>query len=116
MGTTVITVTETRKAGRALAALVAAGVGCASLGLFVVLAEASTTIRSLLNFYNPVGPLSGKTSLAVLAMIVAWLVLERSWRDNTLNFTTGLTIAFVLIGLGFLGTFPPVFELFTAAH
>jgi hypothetical protein len=110
---TVGTSTEGTRTGRALAALVAAGVGCASLGFFTVLAEVSAGVRSLLNFYNPVGPLSGKTSVAALVWIVAWFVLARIWRGRMPLWRFALTAAYVLIALGFLGTFPPFFELFT---
>jgi hypothetical protein len=113
MSVSVVTVTETTRTGKALAALVAAGVGCTALGLFTVLAEVSVSLRNLLNFYNPVGPLSGKTTFAVVVWLIAWFLLARVFRDNAPNWRTGLTLAFVLIGLGFVGTFPPVFELFT---
>ena len=113
MSVSVVTVTATTRTGKALAAFVAAGVGCAALGLFTVLAEVSVGLRNLLNFHTPVGPLSGKTTFAVVAWLIAWLLLARAFRDNAPAWKTGLTIAFVLIGLGFVGTFPSVFELFT---
>jgi hypothetical protein len=113
MSVSVVTVTETTRAGKAAAALVAAGVGCMALGLFTVLAELSPGLRSLLNFYNPVGPLSGKTTLAVVAWLIAWIVLARRFQADTPHWRTALLLTWVLIGLGFLGTFPPFFELFT---
>jgi len=109
----VITVTETTRTGKALAALVAAGIGCAALGVFTVLAALSPGVNSLLNFYHPVGPLSGKTSVAVLVWIVAWIALARRFQAQTPAWRTGLLLTWVLIGLGFVGTFPPFFELFT---
>jgi hypothetical protein len=115
MATTVVTVTDTTRMSKALAALVAAGVGCAALGLLVVLAEASVSLRSLLNFYNPVGPLSGKTSIAVVVWLAAWALLSRRFQATPPAWRTALLLTWVLIGLGFVGTFPPVFALF-AGH
>ena len=110
---TIGTITEGTRAGRALAALVAAGLGCAALGIFTVLAELSPGLRALLNFYNPVGPLSGKTSVAVIVWVVAWVVLSRVWQNRAPAWRSALITTWVLIGAGFVGTFPPVFELFT---
>src|SRR4051812_37189182 len=54
--------------GPAAAAFLACGVGSAVLGLAIVLVEASPGhVKSWLNFYDPVGPLSGKTIVAVVA-------------------------------------------------
>jgi hypothetical protein len=113
MATAVLTITETARIGKALAALVSAGIGCAALGLFVVLAEVSTGLRSLLNFHNPVGPLSGKTTLAVVVWLAAWALLSRRFQATPPAWRTALLLTWVLIGLGFVGTFPPFFALFT---
>jgi hypothetical protein len=110
---TVGTITEGTRTGRALAALVAAGLGCAALGIFTVLAELSPGLRALLNFYNPVGPLSGKTSVAVMVWVVAWVVLSRVWQNSAPAWRSALIATWVLIGVGFVGTFPPIFEWFT---
>src|SRR5918994_2040591 len=47
------------------AAIIAAGIGAAALGLFTTLAEASATVKDWLQWNDRVGPLSGKTLLAV---------------------------------------------------
>lgn len=50
--------------GAVVAALMAAGVGCAALGLCVVLARASLSFQTLMDLYAPAGPLTGKTTVA----------------------------------------------------
>jgi hypothetical protein len=64
--------TAVDNAGKALAAMVAAGVGCAALGVLTTLAELSPGLKNVLNFYDPVGPLSGKTTVAVIVWLIAW--------------------------------------------
>lgn len=59
----------------------------------------------------PVGPLSGKTGIDVIVWPVFWPVFHLLWRKKDLPFAAVWKLALVLILLGFLGTFPPVFEL-----
>ena len=69
--------------GPGAAAILAAGIGCAAVGIVTLAAEVSEAIHDLLNFYNPVGPLSGKTTVAIIIWLVAWFVLSRAWRTKT---------------------------------
>ncbi len=66
-----------------------------ALGLLISLAEASTAIKGLLNWWGPVGPLSGKTGVAVLAWLASWGVLAHRWRNPyaDCNASSSLTIA-----------------------
>ncbi len=98
--------------GLAAAAILAAGIGSMSLGLFTTLAEAIDSVKKALAFYNPVGPLSGKTTLAVVAWLVAWIILGSSWKNKQVNFATVFTASLILIALGLIGTFPPFYEMF----
>ncbi|HEU4423323.1 MAG TPA: hypothetical protein VFR67_12400 [Pilimelia sp.] len=101
-----------RSEGPAAAALLAAGIGAFTLGLLTTLAEASTDIREALTFSDDVGPLSGKTIIAVAVWLVAWLVLQLT-AARRLALTRGVLIAFaILLALGVLGTFPTFFEAF----
>ena len=98
--------------GPAAAALIAAGIGAAALGLLTVLNEASTDIHDFLDIKNRVGPLSGKTTFAVLAYFVSWAALAPVlWRQN-LAWNTVVIITAVLVVAGFIGTYPKFFELF----
>jgi hypothetical protein len=98
--------------GPVAAALVAGGIGSAVIGLMTVLAEASVPIKDALNWWNPAGPLTGKTLVGVIAFGIAWVVLHFMYQGKNVNFTHWATVAFVLLGLGLLGTFPPFFDLF----
>ena len=42
--------------GPGAAAILAAGIGCAALGILTFAAEAAKPFANLLNFYDPVGP------------------------------------------------------------
>lgn len=98
--------------GPAAAAILAAGVGSFVLGLLTTLAAASEPIKAALNWYAPAGSLTGKTSLAVLVWLVSWIILHVAWKDRELAFGRVFIGTLLLIGLGVLGTFPPIFELF----
>ena len=99
--------------GPVAAALISAGIGSAVLGFLTTLAEASPAAKAFLNFYNPVGPLAGKTTYAVLAYLLSWAILAVVYRGRNPKLTTAFTITYVLLGLGLLGTFPIFFEAFT---
>ncbi|MDN0199104.1 hypothetical protein [Streptomyces sp. S.PNR 29] len=94
------------------AAIIAAGVGCTALGLLTTLTEADTTVRDGLEWSDSVGPLSGKTILAVVVWLLAWAVLHVALRNKPFETVRALVISLVLIALGVLGTFPTFFQLF----
>lgn len=98
--------------GAAAAAILAAGIGCFVLGLLTTLAAASTALNRALAFYGPAGPLSGKTTVAVLLWLIAWAVLHRWWRARQVNFARLFMATLILIALALLGTFPPFYEAF----
>lgn len=104
---------QPRPNGPPLAAVVSAAFGSFVLGLFTTMAEASEAIKEWLKFKGPVGPLSGKTTLAVVAWLVAWAALGFAWRGKQVNLRTAVIVAAVLIGLGIVGTYPSFFEEFT---
>jgi len=101
--------------GPVAAAVIAGGVGVLALGIFTTLSEMSTTIGDLLNLYNPVGSLSGKTVFAVVIWLVTWAVLHRVYGDRGFETRKTLTLALIGIALGTLGTFPVFFEAFAPA-
>lgn len=106
-----------RPDGPAVAAMLAAGIGVFTLGLLTVLAEASVGVHDWLesfDFDQGVGPLAGKTILAVIVWLVAWLVLAVVLWRKEVNLKAWFWVALVLGALGFLGTFPPFFQMFTA--
>jgi hypothetical protein len=100
--------------GPVAAVLLAGGIGAAVLGLMTTLAEASEGLKNSLNWYNPAGPLTGKSLLGVFAFLLAWGVLHVLYRGKNVNFTRATAVAFALLAVGLLMTFPPFFELFAA--
>jgi hypothetical protein len=100
--------------GPPAASLIAAGIGAVTLGLFVTLAEASTGIKDWLQWNDRVGPLSGKTILAVVAYFGSFLLLGLLWRGKTFRLRLILIVAGVLVLLGLLFTFPPIFQAFAS--
>lgn len=101
-----------RPNGPAAAALVSAAAGIFFLGLFTVLGEASTDVKDFLNIKDRVGPLSGKTTFAVVIYAAVWAVLGAAlWRRNV-AWNGVLVTAGVLVALGLLFTFPEFFQLF----
>ena len=103
---------ETLNNGPAAAAILAAGIGSLALGLFTTLAQAIPSIRSALNLYDPVGPLSGKTTVAIVIWLVSWAVFHGLWRHGQVNFTKAFIATLIMIALGLLGTFPPFYGAF----
>ena len=100
--------------GPIAAALVAGGLGATTIGLTTVLAEASEPLRNALNWWNPAGPLTGKSLVGVIVFFASWVVLHIVLRGKNVDFARATTLALILLGLGLLGTFPPFFELFAA--
>lgn len=98
--------------GPIAAAIIAGGIGAAALGLFTTLAEANADVKDWLDWNSRVGPLSGKTVMAVIVWLVAWVVLHLIYRGKPSETRRAFTIAVVLVGLGVLGTFPTFFQAF----
>lgn len=97
--------------GPAAAAILGTAIGCAALGVLAFAGDASPAFGRLLNIYNPTGTLSGVTTGAILVWLVAWLALHLLWRRRSVAVAKINVIAFVLLGAGFLLTFPPVIDL-----
>jgi hypothetical protein len=103
-----------RPTGPVAAAVLAAGIGVFVLGLLTTLSEASTDVHDFLEFSDDVGPLSGKTILAVVAYFGSWAVFHVLWRRQNPPLRSILIATAVLIGLGILGTFPTFFQAFAS--
>jgi hypothetical protein len=100
--------------GAPAAGLIAAGIGAVVLGFFVTLAEASPGAKDWLQWNDRVGPLSGKTILAAIAYVASFVVLGVWWRQKTFALRTILLAAGILVLLGLLFTFPPIFQAFAS--
>lgn len=102
----------TRTNGSGAAAILAAGVGSFVLAMLALVGDKSAAVKTSLNFYKPTGPLSGVTTTAILVWIVVWVGLEIRWSKKSVALTPISVASFVLLGLSFLLTFPPVVDLF----
>jgi hypothetical protein len=93
-----------------MAAILSAGIGAFAVGLIVILNEAGLFAAPAL--YGPAGGVSGRTTIAAVIWLAAWLILHTRWKSRhveprPINITTLLLI----IG-GITLTFPPVWGLF----
>jgi hypothetical protein len=85
--------------GTAAAAFLAAAIGSFGMGLIMILSESG--LVSIPALYEPAGGVTGRTTLAVVVR----------WRGRDVSVSRLAAIIAVLIGLGILGTFPPVWGL-----
>jgi hypothetical protein len=95
--------------GSAMAAFLGGGIGAFAMGLVVILNEAG--IFAAPTLYGPAGGVSGRTTLATIAWLVVWGVLHYRWNGREVAPRRIYPVTLILIGLGILGTFPPVWRL-----
>ena len=97
--------------GAGAAAILAAGIGCAVLGILATAGDIWASIGRALNIYNPTGTLSGVTTFAIIIWLVAWAVLGNMWRGRNVEMSRVGLLSFVGLAIGFLLTFPPVMDV-----
>jgi hypothetical protein len=98
--------------GSGAAAILSAGIGSFALAVIAIAGDKSASIKSILVFYKPTGPLSGVTTVAILIWLLTWGILEWRWRNRTVAVGRTNAIALILLGLSLVLTFPPVGDLF----
>ncbi len=98
--------------GAAAAAFISSGIGALVLGLLTTGSVIIPGLKGALNLWNPAGSLTGKSTFAILAWLVSWLIMSTVWKDKEMDLGKSFIITLILIGLGVLLTFPPVFEAF----
>ena len=98
--------------GPALAAILGAALGVFYVGLATFISEAAVGAHDWFEFQRRVGPLSGKTTMAGIAWLVSWAVLQVVWWKRDVPFLAVAVLAGVLIVAGNLLMFPPIFERF----
>jgi hypothetical protein len=98
--------------GSAAAAILAAGAGSFALAVLALAGDKSALARRILDFYNPTGPLSGVTTVAILFWLLTWGILEWRWRSRTVAAGNISAVALALLILSLILTFPPVVDLF----
>lgn len=102
----------TRTNGSGAAAILSAAVGSFALAVVALAGDKSAAVRSSLIFYKPTGPLSGVTDAAILIWLLLWAVLEMRWSKKSVALGPICVASFVLLGLSFLLTFPPIVDIF----
>src|SRR5438552_9556379 len=99
--------------GPGAAAVLAAGTGTFTIGLVASLAGASAGLNNALNWYGPTGPLCGKTGVGVVAWLLAWIILRAAGKGENVVVGGVFHWGVVVVILGFLLFFPPVFGQFS---
>ena len=97
--------------GLAAAAILAAAIGSLALGALSIVTDGWPVVRRALIIWNPSGPLSGVSTAVILIWVVAWLVLSGLWGKRDLNLARVNLIAFTMLAIGMLLTFPPFADL-----
>jgi hypothetical protein len=96
--------------GAAMAAFLSAGIGSFALGFIVILNTAG--LFAVPALYGPAGGVTGRTTLAVVIWLIAWVVLHSRWKDQQIEQRRIHILSLILIGMGILLTFPPVWSVF----
>ncbi len=95
--------------GPAMAAILAAGIGAFAMGFFVIANEAGFYAAPAL--YSPAGGVSGRTTFAALTWLITWFLLHRRWSPRQIAASRIFAFTLILIVIGILLTFPPVWRL-----
>lgn len=109
--TNISSTTKNLPNGAGMAAILAAGIGCAALGLFAFLGDAFQGIGVFFTFYTPTGPLSGVTTSAIIVWLATWYVLAKIWGGRNVAVGRVGLIALILLAIGLALTFPPFADL-----
>jgi hypothetical protein len=109
MATTSLSMTSREVNGSAMAAFLGGGIGAFAMGVVVLLNEAG--IFAAPTLYAPAGGVSSRTTLATLVWLMAWAVLHNRWKSREIAPRGVGAVTLILIGLGVLGTFPPLWTL-----
>ena len=96
--------------GAAMAAFLAAGVGALGLGLVVFLNELG--FFEVPALYGPAGGVTGRTAAGVVIWLVAWAVLHSRWKERRMEPSGLFAMSLILIAVGVVLCFPPVWHLF----
>lgn len=81
------------------------------MGVLAILRDAFSGVAKILNFYNPSGPLSGVTTMAIIVWLASWYVLAKRWNGRDVNIAKASVVALALLAVGFALRFPPFMDL-----
>jgi hypothetical protein len=97
--------------GSGAAAMLAAAIGSFVLAVIAFAADKSVPIKNSLNFYEPTGPLSGVTAVAIVFWFLVWGFLEWCWRKRAVAMSRVKRVSLALLVLSILLTFPPIVDV-----
>jgi membrane associated rhomboid family serine protease len=97
--------------GSGAAAILAAGIGSFLVAILALIADRVPEFKGLMIFYKPTGPLSGVTTCAIAGWLAAWAILNSLWRRRSVALGPVNVVAFLLLVLSLLLTFPPIADL-----
>lgn len=95
--------------GAALASFLAAGIGAFAVGFFVILNE--TGLFAAPALYGPAGGVSGRMTFAAAVWLIGWAVLHSRWKNRELASRRVYATTLVLIAVGVILSFPPVWQI-----
>lgn len=98
--------------GSISAAIISSGIGSMFIGFMTTGAVLSSGLKDFLNLWNPAGPLTGKTTMGVIAWLVSWFILNSIMKNKEYDLGKAFKITMILLGIGVVFTFPLVFEAF----
>lgn len=101
------------RTGPAAAAVLAAGLGAAALGVLSLLAATSDAVAGALTLSERVGEMSGLTTAAAAVFFAAWAGLAAVWRRSDPSLARVAAVSALLLTVGLLGTFPPFVDALT---
>jgi hypothetical protein len=105
---------EDRAFGFTAATLIAGGAGIALFGVLTFLVERFAGLQQAFTLSNDVGPLSGKTTYAIIGWLICWAILAVVLRGRDVSDRLTYWISGILVALGFVLTFPPTWKLLGA--
>ena len=97
--------------GSGAAAILAAGIGSFAVAVLTIAADKSVLVKNQLAIYKPTGALSGVTTASIVVWLAAWAILEWRWQKKNVSLRSINIVAFALLGLSLLLTFPPLGDL-----
>ncbi len=95
--------------GAALAAFLGAGIGSFAMGFVIILNELGIFTPPTL--YAPSGGVSGRTTLAAVLWLIAWAVLHHRWKGRHVAPGRVILWMLILIAMGLVLSFPPVWAM-----
>ncbi|HSR24474.1 MAG TPA: hypothetical protein VLW53_13045 [Candidatus Eisenbacteria bacterium] len=105
---------EDRPFGFTAATLIGGGFGVALYGVLTFVVERFASTQAAFTISKDVGPLSGKTTYAVIGWLIGWAILVLVLRGRDVSERATYWISGVLVALGFVLTFPPTWKLLGA--